>query len=102
MAVGSVTPGITLVGLNRLVLGLVPATFLDGHPVAAYSRRLWPGVYAPVLAAFILLVLPATARRSRGNVGVSLVLFARFAGLSVGLWAWLRRTHERGLSMAVS
>jgi len=31
-----------------------------------------------------------------------LVLFALFAGLSVGLWAWLRRTHERGLSMAVS
>jgi hypothetical protein len=92
--------GITLVGLNRLAFGLIPVTFLDGHAVASYSRGLWAALYAPVLAAFILLVLLPTARRSPGNVvGVSLVLFALFAGLSVGLWAWFRRSQQRRLAM---
>jgi hypothetical protein len=96
-----VLAGITLVGLNRLVFGLIPVTFLDGHAVARYSRGLWAALYVPVLTAFILLVLLPTARRNPGNVvGVSLVLFALFAGLSVGLWAWFRRSDPRRLAVS--
>jgi hypothetical protein len=92
--------GITLVGLNRLAFGLIPVTFLDGNAVASYNRRWWAALYLPVLVAFILLVLLPTARRRPGDVvGVSLLLFALFAGLSVGVWAWFRRSHERRLAM---
>jgi hypothetical protein len=46
--------GVTLVGLNRLVFGLLPATFLDGHAIASYSRALWTAVFGPTLAVFLL------------------------------------------------
>ncbi len=87
--------GVSIVGLNRLAFGLLPATFLDGNAVAAHSRALWAAVYAPILAIFSLLVLVPTARQARGPVlVVSAVLFCLFAGLSLGTWAWFRRSSR--------
>jgi hypothetical protein len=86
---------VTLVGLNRLVFGLLPATFLDGHAIASYSRALWTAVFGPTLAVFLLLVLLPTARQAPGRVlVVSVILLVLFAGLSVAIWAWFRRPER--------
>jgi MFS family permease len=85
--------GVTLVGLNRLAFGLLPATFLDGQAVMSYSRLLWVLVFVPVLMVFLLLVILPVARQAPERVlGVSIVLFVLFAGLSLGLWAVFRKS----------
>ena len=88
-----VLAAVALVGLNRLVFALVPATFLDGHGIFRFRRGLWAAVYTPVLATFILLVLVPAARRDAEQVlAASATLFVVFAAISVGCWAWFRRT----------
>jgi asparagine N-glycosylation enzyme membrane subunit Stt3 len=94
--VTDVLAGVTLVGLNRLAFGLVPAMFLAGHVIALYSRPLWAGVFLPTLSLFLLLVLLPIARNAPNRVlAVSLVLFVLFAGLSVGVWAAFRRASQQ-------
>ncbi|MDQ3979078.1 MAG: hypothetical protein M3314_05935 [Actinomycetota bacterium] len=88
--------GVVIVGLNRLAFSMLPATFLDGHAIASYSRALWVSVFVPILAVFLLLVLLPTARQAPARVlMVSIVLFVIFAGLSVALWATFRQSARR-------
>ncbi len=88
--------GLTVVGLNRLAFGLIPARFLLGHVVASYSRALWASIFLPTLTVFLLLVLLPIAQDAPERVlVVSLVLFVLFAGLSVGVWAAFRRSSPQ-------
>ncbi len=93
--------GVTIVGLNRLAFGLIPATFLSGHAIASYSRMLWVSVFVPTQMAFALFVLlPIAEDAPEQMLFVSLVLYVLFAGLSIGVWAAFRRTsrHDEAIT----
>lgn len=87
--------GITIVGLNRLVFALVPATFLDGQAPFRYNRALWASLYIPTVLAFLLLVLlPAINKGGGGPIAASAALFVIFAGVSLALWGYFRRSKQ--------
>jgi hypothetical protein len=85
--------GVTVVALNRLVFSLIPVTFLDGHTVFRFSRGLWAAVYSIAVMAFLLLViLPAAQNAPPSAIGSAVVPFVIFVGLSLGIWAFFRRS----------
>lgn len=85
--------GVTVVALNRLVFSLIPVTFLDGHTVFQFSRGLWAAVYSIAVMAFLLLViLPAAQNAPPSAIGSAVVPFVIFVGLSLGMWAFFRRS----------
>ncbi len=93
--------GVTVVALNRLVFSLIPVTFLDGNTVFRHSRGLWAGVYsASVLAFLLLVILPATRRAPSSAIGSAVVPFVIFVALSIGVWAFFRRSARSSVQPA--
>ncbi|HEX2053717.1 MAG TPA: hypothetical protein VHJ78_08350, partial [Actinomycetota bacterium] len=87
---------VTLVSLNRLVFSLIPVALLDGYALFHHHRSLWAALYGASLLVFLLLVLlPATREAPSSSVGAAAVPFVIFAGLSLAVWAWFRRTDVR-------
>jgi hypothetical protein len=86
--------GATVVGLNRLVFSLIPVTFLEGVLVYRYSRPMWAAIYGSSVLGFVLLVLlPATRNAPPSAIGAAAVPFVIFVALSLGVWAFFRRSQ---------
>ena len=93
--------GVTVVALNRLVFALIPVTFLDGNTVFRYSRGLWAGLYsASVLAFLLLVIMPATRNAPPSAVGSAAIPFVIFVALSIGVWAFFRRSSSSSVQPA--
>lgn len=93
--------GVTVVALNRLVFSLIPVRFLDGHTVFRFSRGLWAAVYSVAVLAFLLLViLPAARNAPPSAIGSAVVPFVIFVALSIGIWAFFRRSASSSTQTA--
>jgi hypothetical protein len=92
--------GIFLLGLESLLVDLIPLRFLDGSRIQAWSKLAWGGLFA--LGAFLLvhvLVVPGSGYVGKSNdTGLRLVvagLYVGFALVSVVFWAYFRYRAER-------
>lgn len=83
---------ISVLGLETVVICLIPLRFVEGSKVAAWSRTAWAVVFGLCAFAFVHILL----RPDSGYVAASssrwtvFVLFVAFGILSVGFWAYFR------------
>ena len=91
---------ISVLGLETVVICLIPLRFVEGSKVAAWSRTAWAVVFGLCAFAFVHILL----RPDSGYVAASssrwtvLVLFVAFGILSVGFWAYFRFRPARPAS----
>ena len=85
-------------GLQAVLFGLLPLTFLAGATVLRWSRKGWIALYAAALFLFVHAVLrpgkestDATAATAWSMAG----LLALFCVAAVGAWAWYRHVVRR-------
>jgi len=85
-------------GLQAVLFGLLPLTFLAGERVLRWNRWGWIALYATALFLFVDAVLrpgssstEATSATAWSMVG----LLALFCLASVGAWVWYRRVLRR-------
>lgn len=87
-----------VMGLEGLVFGLVPLTFMDGAKLARWRRSMWLLAYGLVIFAFVHLVLDPRAEyvelSESASLGGVLVLFFAFAAASIAFWAYFRNLNR--------
>ncbi|MDQ1428780.1 MAG: hypothetical protein QOK39_2256 [Acidimicrobiaceae bacterium] len=87
-----------LLGLESLVVSLLPLRFLDGSKVMAWSRLAWAGLFGLGLFAVVhVLLRPGSGYVGHTTGGSMLVVgafYVAFGLLSVGLWAYFRFRHH--------
>ncbi|MGI8333993.1 FGLLP motif-containing membrane protein [Actinomadura scrupuli] len=81
-------------GVQTIVFGLLPLSFMDGHTLFRWSRPVWAVVYGTGLAVFVyVLVLKhgdEGPRQHAGDLVRGLWVFLAFGVLSVLLWGFFR------------
>ncbi|HEX3711692.1 MAG TPA: FGLLP motif-containing membrane protein, partial [Trebonia sp.] len=83
---------VTILGLETVVICLIPLRFVEGSKLAAWSRTAWAVLFALCAFAFVHILL----RPDSGYVAASssrwtvVALFVGFGILSVGFWAYFR------------
>ena len=85
-------------GLQAVLFGLLPLTFLAGERVLRWSRSGWIALYATALFLFVDAVLrPGSgATETTSATAWSMVgLLALFCLASVGAWLWYRHVVRR-------
>jgi hypothetical protein len=93
---------ISILGLETVVICLIPVRFVEGSKLAAWSRTAWALVFGLCAFAFVHILL----RPDSGYVAASssrwtvLVLFLGFGLLSVGFWAYFRFRPARTAAVA--
>lgn len=93
---------ISILGLETVVICLIPLRFVEGSKLAAWSRTAWALVFALCAFAFVHILL----RPDSGYVAASssrwtvFVLFLGFGLLSVGFWAYFRFRPARAAAVA--
>jgi hypothetical protein len=87
----------TLESFVALVVGLLPLTFLEGRPIFEWSRKVWAGVYAVVLVAFMVLIVPISGNfhDSRGNLALLLTGLVAFSAVALAIWYAFRVAERR-------
>jgi hypothetical protein len=83
---------IAILGIETVVICLIPLRFVEGSKLAAWSRTAWAVVFG--LAAFgfvhILLRPDSGYLAAAGSRATVAILFVAFGILSVGFWAYFR------------
>jgi hypothetical protein len=92
LALESCLAAVTILGLETVVICLIPLRFVEGSKLAAWSRTAWAVVFGLCTFAFVHILLRpdsgyVAASTSRRTVAV---LFLIFGALSVGFWAYFR------------
>jgi hypothetical protein len=86
-------------GLEALLFGLLPMTFLDGQKLRNWNRLVWAVLFGITTFLFVHLVLnPETSYIGFSRDTPTLVVLALFLGFglfSVGFWAWFRFVPAR-------
>lgn len=86
-------------GLVGSVIGLLPLRFLPGGTVKEWNPRVWFALFAVAVFALVEFVIrsPASSGGHHSGLVVTIVLFAVFAGVSVGFREYFaarwRREH---------
>jgi hypothetical protein len=87
-----------LLGLESLVVSLLPLRFLDGSKVMAWSRLAWAALFGLGLFAVVhVLLRPGSGYVGHTTGGSMLVVgafYVAFGLLSVGFWAYFRFRHH--------
>ncbi|MGH2717285.1 MAG: FGLLP motif-containing membrane protein, partial [Actinomycetota bacterium] len=91
--------GAFVIGVESVLVGLLPMRFLDGSRIKAWNTWVWLGLF--LLAIFVavqILIQPGTGyvghTTEAGNFTV-LSLYLAFCAVSAGFWAYFRfRTKE--------
>src|SRR5690606_38237273 len=93
---------ITLESVGTIVITLLPLEFLDGKVVFRWSKLAWLATYIVGLVVFLLVVVPLSD--NWGEASAPLLgwgaLFALFAVLAIGIWAYFRFVRPRGAHVA--
>lgn len=88
------------IGLDSLVISLLPLRFLQGSELRAWSRTAWTVIFGLSLAAFVhILFRPNTgyvADTSSTSARLVVGLFIAFGIFSVLFWAYFRYRRPRG------
>lgn len=99
VALESCLGAIFLLGLESVVVGLLPMRFLDGARVKAWSGVAWAVLFATGLFALVhVLLSPGSGYvgHTSGAVTVGvIVLYVVFGAISVSFWAYFRYRPER-------
>jgi hypothetical protein len=92
---------LVVLGVQAVVFGLLPFSFLAGARLKEWSRLAWVGLYGAG-AVFYALVLTVSTRetmgtaRATGNELEVVALFLAFGAFSVLFWGYFRvRAHRR-------
>jgi hypothetical protein len=81
-----------ILGIESVVICLIPLRFVDGSKLAAWSRTAWAVVFGLVAFGFVHILL----RPDSGYIASTssrltvIVLFVAFGVLSIGFWAYFR------------
>jgi hypothetical protein len=98
LIVDAALSAVFLLGLESLVVSLLPLRFLDGSKVMAWSRLVWAGLFGLGLFAVVhILLRPGSGYVGHTTGGSMLVVgafYVAFGLLSVGLWAYFRFRHH--------
>jgi hypothetical protein len=99
VALESCLGAIFLLGLESVVVGLLPMRFLDGARVKEWSGAAWAVLFTLGLFALVhVLLSPGSGYvgHSSGQVTVAvIVLYVVFGAISVAFWAYFRYRPER-------
>ena len=83
-----------VVGVESMVISLIPLRFLEGGKLTAWSRTAWFVVFGLGLFAFVHLLLRPTSGYVATTAGASrfvvVALFIGFGLFSIGFWAYFR------------
>ena len=99
VALESCLGAIFLLGLESIVVGLLPMRFLDGGRVREWSGAAWAVLFAVGLFALVhVLLSPGSGYvgHTSGEVTIAvIVLYVIFGAVSVAFWAYFRYRPER-------
>ena len=103
VAIDACLATIFVIGLETLVLTLIPLRFLEGAKVTRWNRAVWVALFASALFAFVHILLQPSSgyvgHTEAGQKWVVIALFVGFGLFSIGFWAYFRfrpaRTLER-------
>jgi hypothetical protein len=99
LLIDALLASVFIAGIESLVFGLVPMRFLEGEALYRWKKVVWGVVYALSLFAFVHILLHPgvtySQTTSKHAFLIALVLFAIFAALSVGFWAFFRFRSPR-------
>jgi hypothetical protein len=83
-----------VVGVESMVISLIPLRFLEGGKLTAWSRTAWFVVFGLGLFAFVHLLLRPTSGYVATTAGASrfvvVAMFIGFGLFSIGFWAYFR------------
>jgi hypothetical protein len=83
-----------VVGVESMVISLIPLRFLEGGKLTAWSRTAWFVIFGLGLFAFVHLLLRPTSGYVATTAGASrfvvVALFVGFGLFSIGFWAYFR------------
>ncbi len=89
-----------ILGVETVIFGLVPLRVLDGNKLRKWNTWFWAGTYALAILLFVhVLLLNSDAAGSDNDASVTgaVVLFAVFALVSLGFWAWFKYIPDPAL-----
>ncbi|NKE62783.1 hypothetical protein FXN61_41100 [Lentzea sp. PSKA42] len=95
---------IAVLGMETLVIGLIPIDFLHGGVLREWSRKVWFAVYAPAAVLFVLLLIgpQQTLQREGGSRPVdvlkSIWLFLGFCTASFAFWGFFKLVKRRSMA----
>jgi parallel beta-helix repeat protein len=99
VALESCLGAIFLLGLESIVVGLLPMRFLDGGRVREWSGAAWAVLFVTGLFALVhVLLSPGSGYvgHTSGEVTIAVVvLYVAFGAVSVAFWAYFRYRPER-------
>jgi hypothetical protein len=93
--IDAVLATIFVIGVQTVVIGLLPLRVLDGEALKAWSRRIWGSLYGCGLFLFVWVLLHPVSdfvgtTHEGGQVGRAMVPFLVFGAISIGFWLYLR------------
>ena len=93
-ALDAALASVVVIGIEGVVIGLLPMRFLDGARLKRWNRRVWIAVFGVALFAFVdILLNPRSgyiASSSRGAVAMTVAVFLGFGLGSLLFWAFFR------------
>ena len=94
--------GVFLMGLESLLVDLLPMRFLDGSRVIKWSRAAWVTLFAVGMFALIdILLVPSSgyvAHTKGYSFLIVMILYVAFGIASVSFWAYFRFRKPRGVA----
>ncbi|HWD10053.1 MAG TPA: FGLLP motif-containing membrane protein [Actinomycetota bacterium] len=86
--------GAFVIGVESVLVGLLPLRFLDGSRIRAWNRWVWLGLFLlGIFVAVQILIQPGTGYVGHTSVAgrfTVLSLYLAFCAVSVGFWAYFR------------
>jgi hypothetical protein len=96
--------GVFVIGLESLMIGLLPLRFMRGLKVARWSRIAWLGLVLLTVTCFVhILVRPTSGFVSpyQGRTAISFMAFCVLLAVgSIGFWAYFRFRPEAWVTAA--
>lgn len=91
--------GLAVSGIASLPLALLPIAFLDGGTLFSWKKWVWATAYGVGLFAFLVILMPLPF--SWGEITTPfatwVALYAAYAAVALGVWAWFRLVKPRRL-----
>jgi hypothetical protein len=83
---------ITVLGIESVVICLIPLRFVEGSKLAAWSRTAWAVVFGLAAFGFVHVLLRPDSGyvAPAGSRATVVILFVLFGIVSIGFWAYFR------------